>query len=248
MTDAIASELIKLRTTRTFYGVVLGALALLLVIFLAGSLAGDFETTREPAKEILPIAGLAQTFALILGVLAITTEFRHGTITPSLLAVPQRMRLVAAKVVAHAGGGLVFGLLAFSLGALIVLLILPSRGIATGVDSGDVVGAILGGAVGTALFAVLGVGIGAVIRNQVGAIIIALAWVFVVEPLIGIIPGLEDPVSRYGLGGLGNALIGMNTGDTELLGRLPAGLVLAAYAAAFLIAGTALLRRRDVSA
>ena len=34
----------------------------------------------------------------MLGILAITSEFRHGTITPSLLVVPNRVRLVLAKL------------------------------------------------------------------------------------------------------------------------------------------------------
>ena len=34
-------------------------------------------------------AAFMQPFVLVLGILAITSEFRHGTITPSLLVVPE---------------------------------------------------------------------------------------------------------------------------------------------------------------
>ena len=47
----------------------------------------------------------------MLGILAITSEFRHGTITPSLLVVPDRVRLVLAKLGASVLIGLALGLL-----------------------------------------------------------------------------------------------------------------------------------------
>ena len=43
-----------------------------------------------------------QAFTLLLGILAVTSEFRHGTITPSLLVVPNRTTLMLAKLVGRA--------------------------------------------------------------------------------------------------------------------------------------------------
>ena len=115
-----------------------------------------------------------------------------------------------------------------------------------GSHGGDAAELIIGGAVAGGLFAALGVGIGALVRNQVGAIIGALGWIFLVEPLLGIIPGASDTISRWFPSGAAAATAGMSALD-DPLGQLPAALLLAAYALLFAAAGAALMRRRDIS-
>jgi ABC-2 type transport system permease protein len=248
MTRVIGSEFFKLRTTRTFYGVTLGAIAIVVVISLIAAIAGKFGPTDQPGVDLLGIAGLSQLFTLVLGILAVSTEFRHGTITPSLLVVPDRTRLVLAKLVAHLLAGLFIGLLAYGLCAILALGILNVRDIDTGVSSSEVIKILIGGSIAAALFAAVGVGLGALVRNQVGAIVGALAYVFVIEPLVGIIPGIDDAIHKYGFGGLSDGLARTNGSDnTDVLGQLPAGLLFAGYAAVFLVAGILLMRRRDVT-
>jgi ABC-2 type transport system permease protein len=247
VSSAIAAELFKLRTTRTSWGVMLGALALVLVISLIGALAGDFGTNDTPGSDLLEISGLVQIFALLLGILSVATEFRHGTITPSLLAVPDRPRLLLAKLVTAIVTGALLGLAASGLCAALVLPLLSSRDIATGTDTAEVLKLIAGNTAASALYAAIGVGLGALTRNQVGAIIGALGWIFLIEPLLTLIPGFEDVISRWFPSGAANALAGTPR-SSDALHQLPAGLLLAAYAALFVAAGIALLRNRDISA
>lgn len=121
MTRLVGAEFLKLRTTRTFYALTPGALALIVLIAGAASLALELEDTADPGREIITIAELVQTLALVLGVLAASTEFRHGTITPTLLVTPSRGPLVAAKLGAHLVAGLALGLIAFGVTAAIAL-------------------------------------------------------------------------------------------------------------------------------
>jgi ABC-2 type transport system permease protein len=242
---ALAAELFKLRTTRTNVGVALGALALVVVISLVAALAGDFQP-RDRAIELLQIAGLVQLFALILGILSVATEYRHGTITPSLLTIPDRTRLILAKLIAALALGLALGLVATAVCAAIVLPIVSGR-VDTSADGGQVVKEIVGNAVASGLFAAIGVGLGALLRNQVGAIIGALGWLFLVEPLLGIIPGFSDVISKWFPSGAADQTSGWSD-IADRLGQVPAGLVLAGYALAFLVAGMAMVRKRDVSA
>ena len=166
MNRAIAAELFKLRTTRTSWAVILGSLGLVVIISLIASLAGEFEPgDAEAGKDLLQISGLVQIFALVLGILSVATEFRHGTVTPSLLAVPDRKRLVLAKLVTAIVAGALLGLVATGLCAALVLPILSSRDIPTDTDTGEVLRLIAGNGAACALYAGIGVGLGALIRK-----------------------------------------------------------------------------------
>ncbi len=155
MTRLLSAEIFKLRTTRTFYGLVGGSLALVLTIVILVTALVNFSPSDRPLTDMMGVAGFVQVFALMLGILSITTEFRHGTITPSLLVVPDRVRLVLAKLGASIAVGLALGLVATVLVALIVKGIGGLRDLDT---SGDVVPLIIGGTIATGLYAALGVG------------------------------------------------------------------------------------------
>jgi ABC-2 type transport system permease protein len=248
MTRLIGAELFKLRTTRTFYGLAGGALALvLLIVILATATSGKGDVTL---RDSIGISGFAQVFALLLGIIAVTSEFRHGTITPSLLVVPDRVKLTLAKLGASVATGLLLGLVATGLAALIGALILDARGIASTLSGSDVTKMVIGGTVATGLYAALGIGVGSLVRNQVGAIVGSLVYLFVLENLLTIAKPLRDPVAKYGFAGVGNGLTGTGdpTADHPPLDQVPAGLLLAAYCAILLIAGIALMKKRDITA
>jgi ABC-2 type transport system permease protein len=250
MTRLVTAEIFKLRTTRTFYGIVGGALGLVLLIVVVAAATASWNPGDTPLRDLLGISGFAQVFALVLGILALTSEFRHGTITPSLLVVPDRVRLTLAKLGASLATGLALGLAATGLTAAIASAILNVRGIDTGLTGSQVTKMVVGGTVAAALYAALGVGVGALVRNQVGAIVGTLVYLFVLENLLQIVKALRDPLAKYGFGGVGSGLTG--TGDAGAdhppLGQVSAGLVLAGYCAIFLLAGIAMMKRRDVTA
>ncbi len=76
----------------------------------------------------------------------------------------------------------------------------------------------------------------------------SLGWLFLVENLLRIVPGLGDQVEKYGINGASNGLGNLETQNTgEVLGQVGGGLLLAAYALAFLVAGLLVLRRRDIT-
>lgn len=248
MRRALSSELLKLRTTRTFFALTLSAVLLVATISMLGAALGSWSHGVAPGEDLVGITTFGELFALVLGVLAVSTEFRHGTITPTLLGVPSRARVIAAKLAAHLLAGLLLGLLVVLLNLALVGAILSARGVATGTSGADALRWIAGYGLAAALFAGLGVGIGAVVRNQVGALVGALAWLFVVENLLGIVPGVRDAIATYGIGPLSDGLTASGDSGSDALSQLPAGLVLAAYVLLFAIAGAVLLRRRDVTA
>jgi len=246
MIRLLEAEIFKLRSTRTFYGIVGGSVGLILVIVILVTALVNFSPSDHPLTDIMMFAAFLQPFVLVLGILSITSEFRHGTITPSLLVTPDRVRLVLAKLGASVLVGLVLGLVTSVLIFLIVKGIGGARDLDTSGDGGKV---IIGTTVGTALWGALGLGVGSILRNQVGAIVGSLVYLFVLENLLQIIPGLDDIIAKYGFGGLSNGLFGADQDpSSDVLGQLPAGLLLAAYAAILVIIGILVVQRRDVTA
>jgi ABC-2 type transport system permease protein len=248
MTRLLSAELFKLRTTRTFYGIVGIGVGLVLIIAVLASALGKHTADDEVMRNLMGLANLAQAFAMVLGVLAITTEFRHGTITPTLLTVPGRTRLLMAKLAASVLTGLLIGLLATGLVALIVSVISNARGYDDGSSGSEVAKMVIGGTLASGLFGAFGLGLGALVRNQVGAIIGGLVYLVVLEPLTTLMPTVGDWIQKYGLGGAATALSATGSADQDVLRQLPGGLLLLGYAAVFVIAGTVMVNKRDVSA
>jgi ABC-2 type transport system permease protein len=248
MTAQIGAELLKLRTTKTAVALIGTVLGLVVLISVVATLTSDEASEEFNVVDLLGIAGFAQLIALVLGILAVTTEIRHGTITPTLIAQPHRMRVMIAKLVSHLLAGLVLAAIAVGVCTAIVLLGLQARDIETGLSSGEVTRIVVGQVLAGGLWAALGVGLGALIGHQVGAIVGALAWTFLVENLLGVIPTFGDWVQKYGINGASNALGSLESEFTgDVLGQVPGGLLLTAYALAFVIAGTIMLLRRDVT-
>jgi ABC-2 type transport system permease protein len=244
----VRAEALKLRTTRTFWALTLGTLAFVAVSVTAMSAASHFSSRDHPVQEALAPVGPVQTLALLLGVLAVTSEFRHGTIIPALLITPKRIPLLGAKLITLTSGALVLGLVAFGGATAIVLPVLSARHITSELDVASVAGIIAGGSIVTVLAAAFGVGIGAIMRNQVGAVVTVLGFLYVLEPLVSLVPGVGRAVQRFGFGGLASGASGTTgfSSSTRLLGQAPAVLVLAAYACVVLIGGATLPRRRDL--
>ena len=248
MTHVINSELFKLRTTRTFLALVGISLAIALLASIGIAAFVNFNSEDLP-NEILPIVigPIVRAIALVIGVLAVTNEFRHGTITPTLLVVPNRTKLMLAKLVAVLG-------LALLLGLVVGLIMVGSSAIFGSLrdfeTGGMVLSVVVGSTVATALNAALGLGVGVLLRNQVGAIVGILIYGFILEDLIGLIPGIRDVLPKYGLGGVSNSLAGVGDAitDEEMLSQPVAGLLLALYVLVIWAIGLLVMRRRDVTA
>jgi ABC-2 type transport system permease protein len=238
------AELLKIRSTRTTLGLLLGMIALaLLFALLTGLLSktGDL-TGTEDQRVLLGNGSLAGVFAALAGIMLVTSEYRFGTIRPTFLYTPRRVRVIAAKLVAGVLAGLVFGLIGEGLVFGIGYGILAGRGIAVSLSGGDITLLVLGTLAGVALWGAIGVGLGAILRNQVGAVIALLAWGFVVENLLfGFVPA----VGRFAPVHAQNGLIGLTT--KHLLAPAAGGAVLIAWTVALALLGLALTTRRDVS-
>jgi ABC-2 type transport system permease protein len=243
MTDQLFAEVRKMRSTRTNLGLLAGLVVLILLsVLLNGLISKPAELATLQDQYMLLSAGTAGAlFAALIGVMAITGEFRHGTIRPTFVVTPSRMRVLAGKVVASLLMGIVFGFVAIGLSFGIGYAILAGRGIALALDTGDVLWLVFGTPAITAAWAALGVGVGALVRNQVGAVIGLIVWAMVIDNLLR---GLVPRIGGYTPVGASAAIV--SDPSEYVLSLAPGAAVLLVYVAFALAAGALLLRRRDV--
>ena len=245
MSALLQAELLKLRTTRTFVALVAAALLLsLLVVVLVSILGSDF--TKKDVRDLFT-ADFTGLFIVLLGVMGMAGEWRHRTITGTVLAAPDRLKLLSAKMLSYAAAGALLSLIVTLTIMLVGTVILSIRGEETAAVS-DLVDVLWRNLLVAALVGALGVGIGAVLRNQVVAIVGVLFVAFVLEPtLLGLVPG----VGRFGpLQGAPGGIIeaaGFGGDDTDfLLGPGVAVLVMLGWIGLFFGAAAARLRAGDL--
>ena len=244
MTDQLLAELRKMRSTRTNLALLAGMVALiLLTVLLNGFITTKPQLAgRENQYAVLSAGTSAALFAALIGVMAITSEFRHGTIRPTFVVTPQRSRVLGAKVLASLLMGVLFGLAAIGLSFGLGYGILAARDISLTLDTNHIVWLFVGTPLMTAAWAALGVGLGAVLRNQVFAVIGLIVWAMVVDNLIR---GLVPSIGGYTPVGASAALVADPA--EYVLAAAPGGLLLLGYVAAFVVAGAILVTRRDVT-
>ena len=246
MRPLLHAELLKVRTTRTFAALALVAVGISLL--LTGLIALLTEPTPDEVLVDVFQSDVSSLFIMILAIVGITGEWRHRTITSSLLAAPHRVRFLAAKTIAFAIAGLALSLLISVAVTALGFAILDSRDLPTP-DGGELVDLLARNAAVAALLGAFGVGVGALVRNQAIAIVGILVLAFVVEPVLS---GLAPAVERFGpIVGLPTALWNTDPeagglGGVDLLAPGLAALAMLAWIGAAFAAGAALLRARDV--
>jgi ABC-2 type transport system permease protein len=246
MKPLLRAELIKLRTTRTFAGLAAAAVGIsLLITVLVAVLT---EPTEDSVLVDVFSSDLSGFFIFMLAVIGIAGEWRHRTITSSLLAAPDRLRFLAAKALAFAAAGAVLSVMVSIAITAVGTAVVTARGLPMP-EAGELAELLARNALVATLVGALGVGLGALVRNQVVAVVGVLVLAFVVEPtVISLVP----EVGRFGpFSALPTALTGIpaddaGLGDVDLLAPGLAGTVMLAWIGAAFAAGYALLRARDV--
>jgi ABC-2 type transport system permease protein len=239
MNALLKAELLKLRTTRTF-AVVVGVSALFsMALAVLGAALGE----NTNAHELFTNNAITYVIVL-LGAIGMTGEWRHRTITSTILASPDRVRLLSAKVIASAAAGVVLVFLVTAVTMIAGTIALKASGHATLGAGGlaDVLWRNLAVAVVLGPFRVC---IGALGRNQIATVVGLIAVAAVLEP--GIFSA-SHAVGQFGpMAEAPGAVLGGNSATTEgMLASGPALVVMVAWAAAAFGAAAVRLRNRDL--
>jgi ABC-2 type transport system permease protein len=192
MIRQVRIELLKLSTVRFNYGLLAGA-AVLTGIFSAieASRAGKAGSGVAPLDAYSGLSTIVTggvwglLFAAVLGVTIANGEFRHRTATLTYLAAPNRTRVLAAKMVAAAIGGAVFGLAVYVMAAGVGLGFVAGHHYPVSIGAVTFVRFGLGHLVGGALLGALGAVLGSLVRSQIAAVIAVFVWSIIFESLIG---------------------------------------------------------------
>ena len=260
--DLVRSELHKIRSTRLWWGLMIGAVVYAGISAVAAAVtAGMDPGAGQPASPPLDTAEAIRSvyasstftgtyiFAMILGITGMTGEYRYQTITPTFLVTPRRARVVGAKMVAHVLVGLLYAVAGLLAALVLGGVVITARGEDLGLGTDRLWQSVGLAVVAVGVWTLLGIGIGTLIRNQVAAIMIAVFLTFLVEPLATYFlsaADLDDVVKWLPT----NASAALTSPATTLVDYLDwwlGGIVLLGYAA--LLAGLGLLLsvRRDIT-
>jgi ABC-2 type transport system permease protein len=182
----LRSEWTKLRSIRSTWWC---TALYLLIVGGAGWLAAA-STNAAPRSDVaLGVAltgfGVGQLVVLVLGVLAVTTEFASGMALASLTVAPRRTRLLLAKtIVVTVYCALLTAVLTVVCAAAAFTLTDVPGGLA--LTSPEVLRPMGLQVVHGALVAVLAVALGALLRSTAGAVGIGAALVFVLPPALAL--------------------------------------------------------------
>ena len=189
MTAVVHAEWIKLRSVRS--NIIVFVVAVLLVVAIA--VIASSVSRDEPGQTIeLATTGvlIANLLFGILGVQIIGQEYRFNTILPTYTAVPNRRRVLLAKLITITASTAVFSVVMLALSVLVVKVLGPSY-----VTLDQSAWRTLLGTIGYGVgFAAFGFAVGAIVRQPIAGIILVVLWPFAVEGIIGT---LSNPVSRF---------------------------------------------------
>ncbi len=255
----VRSEWIKYRSVRS---TVIGTLIMLILTIGIGLLIGlavrGHLSTMTPVERAstgsiqLAMGGIlfAQFAVGVIGALLITSEYSSNSIRTTLAAVPNRLRLIAAKAIVLSVVLFVVGeiasFIAYFDGAAIfhgTIAAMPS------LSQGKTLQVVLLSGLYLMLMGLFGLGLGLVLRQSAGAISTYTSLLLILPILVFLLPSSwQSHITKFEPSVLGQAMrstTGALRGGTPVFGTWSATGILFAYCAAALGAGIILMQRRD---
>ena len=192
------------------------------------------------------LSTVAAIFTLVFGLLAVAGEYSRGTITDTFLSFPRRPQVITAKLAAYGVAGTAAGLVSAATAVLVTAAWWSAKGGTLHWSAAGTWETLGGGVAANLAFAAIGVGLGALVRNLVAAVAAALAWIAVVEGVLGQLIGSGPArwLPLHASESLDRASLIPGGG---LLPPWGGGLLLLGYALTFAAAAVLITLKRDVT-
>jgi ABC-type transport system involved in multi-copper enzyme maturation permease subunit len=255
----VRSEFTKIRSVRSTYWtlfLLVAAGVAWSIAYCAGeasrwpSMSAQDKVGFDPAQSsIVGLALLGQLVIVVLGTLAITSEYSTGMIRTSLTVMPRRGVFYGAKAAVFAAVALVVAFLASFASFFIGQALLVGTHASATLSQPNVARAVIGSALYVVLCGLFAFGLGAILRSTAGAMTAAYGFLFLVPQLAKALPSSwYADVDRWLPGGdVVNAITNTQsvTASPHLFSAWGEFAVFGGYTLTVLVAGGLLFRRRD---
>jgi ABC-2 type transport system permease protein len=197
----IRAEIMKIRTTNTWWIFMLGMVLITAVALAFDGLGHHFQLyppagangardqdAQVQAAQAHTAAGLAKIaadmmtagqffgllLAMIIGILVVTNEFFHQTATTTFMTNPHRTTVILAKAVAALLFGALFWVVATVIDLIVTPIYLNSQHVSVSIFQWTVIQSVLLNLAAFVLWAIFGLGLGTLMRSQIGSVITGL--------------------------------------------------------------------------
>jgi ABC-2 type transport system permease protein len=196
---------------------------------------------------------LSRILAMVVGIVAIGSEYRYGTLASSYLATPRRVRMLLGKAGALLIFGVIYGITSVAAGILVAVPFVLAKNGSFLLDQPDTWRSIILGICAVALWTMIGMGLGILIKNMLIALVVGVVLGFLVEPIVSVVFFLKrwDELLNVMPSGATNAMLEI-TSPVLFAAQHPArwwlaGMILAAWCLLPALAGLLSAVRRDVA-
>lgn len=190
--NLLKSEWRKLFYVRANWGLIaastaISVLSVVVVPFVLesqGELFGTSLQSTDGVDSVYANGISGYVFAIIIGIMLMAGEFRHGTAVATFLTSPRRIAVVANKMFMGAIAGVIVMLVSTLISLFAGWVVLQSFENVAEPSENLFLNTLLAATLGGAVLGVIGVAIATFVRNQMLAIIGSLIYLFIIDPLL----------------------------------------------------------------
>jgi ABC-2 type transport system permease protein len=211
-----------------------------------GSMSAHDRANRHPLDVALAGVLISQLAVGVLGVLVITGEYSTGMSRASFTAVPKRLPVLWAKLAVYAAATFLLMLPSVVIAFFASQAILARHHILQiSFTHAGVTRAVVGGALYLVLIGSFALGLGAIVRNTAGGIATFAGIMFVLPPLLNVLPNSWNHAAAPYIPSSAGSAIFQLTHTRDTLSPGPGLALFCGYIALTIAAAAVLLLRRD---